>query len=99
LIKDPGDYVVKVGDATKNGLLKDASEPHFARYLKRLKAISDLVKSMAEIQKNLLAKFAEYSSQSAAPFVKPNPEKAFQQYLARSKSGGEGEAAAEPEKK
>jgi hypothetical protein len=97
--KQPSDYVVKVGDASKNGLLKNSSEPHFVRYVKRLKTIADLIKSMAEMQKNLLAKFDEFSRESAAPFVKPNPTKAFEQYLERSKGGGEGEAAAEPAKK
>ena len=83
LTKEPDSYVVPLGDESKAGLLGNATQSHFKKYSMRLKEISDLMKTMGEIQQNLLTKIAGICSQEPAAFVSPDPEEGLQEYISR----------------
>ncbi len=86
LTKDPEKYVIMLGQESKAGLLGNATQSHFTKYSKRIKEISDLMKTMGEIQQNLLNKISSICSQDPAAFVDPNPEEGLQEYIARAKN-------------
>lgn len=95
LTKEPDKFVVSLGDDSKAGLLSNATQAHFTQYSKRLKEISDLMKTMTEIQQNLLSKISSICSQAPAAFVDPDPEEGLEDYIKRSQSAGAAEEAAQ----
>ena len=95
LTKEPEKYAVLLGDESKAGLLSNATQAHFTKYGKRLKEISDLMKTMSEIQQNLLNKISGICSQDPAALVDPNPEDGLQEYIEHAKSAAASAAAAE----
>ena len=84
LTKDPEKYVVQIGQASKGGLLSNATQSHFRKYALRLKEISDLMAGMQQNQQDLLDKISAICSQDPAWGVDPNPEQALQDYISRS---------------
>lgn len=85
LCKEPDKYVVEVGPQSKGGLLANATQSHFVAYQMRLKDISELMTSMTELQQNLLDKISRIASQDPAGGVDPDPEEAYQEYVANAK--------------
>jgi hypothetical protein len=63
LTEEPEKYVVSVGAQSKGGLLKNATQSHFEKYHARVKEMTDLMKSMTELQQNLLNQLSKISSQ------------------------------------
>ena len=95
LTKEPEKYAVVLGDESKAGLLSNATQSHFAKYGKRLKEISDLMKTMSEVQQNLLNKLSGICSQDPAAFVDPDPEEGLTEYIEHGKSAAASAEAAE----
>ena len=71
---------------SKGGLLAKATQSQFVAYQTRLKDISDAMKSMSELQQNLLDKISRISSQDPARFADPDPEAEFEAYVTRDKT-------------
>ncbi len=69
LTKEPDLYVMAVGDHSKAGILKNATQSHFNQYVARLKAMSDLMKVIRETQTNLIGKISEICSQEPVGFL------------------------------
>jgi hypothetical protein len=69
LTKEPELYVMPVGDHSKAGILKNATQSHFNKYVTRLKAMSDLMKVIRETQTNLIGKIGEICSQEPVGFL------------------------------
>jgi hypothetical protein len=86
LSREPEKYVVEVGAQSKGGLLGKATQSHFVAYQMRLKDISDLMKTMSELQQNILDKISRIASQDPASFADPDPEAEFQAYVERDKN-------------
>jgi hypothetical protein len=88
LTKEPDRFIVVVGDNSKTGVLKNATQAHFEAYAHRIKAISDLMKTMRETQTNLLNKLTEICSQDPAGlFGGIDPEEELQEYIKKAESG------------
>ena len=69
LTKEPDLYVMPVGDHSKAGVLKNATQSHFNKYVARLRAMSDLMKSIRDTQTNLINKISEICSQEPVGFL------------------------------
>ncbi len=69
LTKEPDLYVMAVGDHSKVGILKNATQSHFNKYIGRLRAMSDLMKVIRETQTNLIGKISEICSQEPVGFL------------------------------
>jgi len=95
LSKEPDKYVVALGDNSKAGLLKNATQSHFDKYSQRLRDMSDLMKAMREIMQNLRNKISEIASQEPVSFGGIDVEEELMEYEKKDKEGG-GEAAAAP---
>jgi hypothetical protein len=67
LTKEPDKYVVVLGDESKRGLLQNASQSQFKEYAMRLNEMSDLMKTMGELQANLKQKLSGICSQDPVP--------------------------------
>ncbi|MCP4674982.1 MAG: hypothetical protein GY854_05655 [Deltaproteobacteria bacterium] len=80
LSKEPEKYVIPVGEQSKGGLLQNATQSHFKKYGGRLKEITDLMKGMVELQKNLLGKLSEICSQDPVIGGGFDPIEAFEEY-------------------
>lgn len=88
LTKEPERFVVVIGDNSKQGVLKNATQSHFEAYAQRIRGISDLMKPMREIQGNLLNKLTEICSQDPAGFLGGiDPEEELQEYIKKAESG------------
>ncbi len=84
LSKEPEKFFVQLGQESKNGLLANATQSQFKKYVHRLKEISDLMKGMSEIQQNILDKISAIGSQAPAWGVDPDPEAGLEDYIRRS---------------
>jgi len=88
LSTEPDRFVVVVGDNSKAGVLKNATQSHFEAYGQRLRGISDLMKGMRDTQTNLLNKLSEICSQDPAGlFGGIDPEEELQEYIKNAASG------------
>jgi hypothetical protein len=97
LTKEPDKYLVEIGPQSKAGLLSNATQSHFREYVVRLRAMSDLMKGMAETQMNLRNKISEICSQEPVAFLGGiDVEEEYAEYVERSKRGP-AEAAPPPE--
>ena len=86
LSEDPDKYVVPVGQASVAGLLGNATQSHFKAYAGRLKEISDLMRSMNELQANLLQKMTEICSQDPVFLGGIDPIEELEEYKNRDKA-------------
>ena len=88
LTEEPEEYVVLVGDNSKAGVLKNATQSHFDEYSKRLREMSDLMKGMRDTQQNLLNKLAEIASQAPVSLLGGiDVEEEFDEYVEKAESG------------
>jgi hypothetical protein len=90
LTKEPDNYVVLIGDESKMGLLQNATQSQFREYASRLNEIVDLMKSMSEVQANLLQKLSSICSQDPVSLGGIDPIEELEQYKARSSASSEG---------
>jgi len=87
LIDEPDGYVVPVGDHSKAGLLKNATQSHFKKYTTRLMKISELMKAMRDIQQNLMGQIAKICSQEPVSFMGGiDTIEEFDEYVANDKN-------------
>jgi hypothetical protein len=93
LSEHPDNYVIPVGEHSKATLLKNVTQSQFDQYAKRLKAMSDLLKTMREDQENMFSQLDKICSQEPVSFLGGiNVEEDVEEYIAKDKTGG-GESA------
>ncbi len=93
LTKEPGKYVMAIGENSKAGLLKNSTQSHFMKYAERLKAMSDQMKGMREIMQNLRNKISEISSQEPVSFGGFDVEEEVNNYITNDKNNAAGAEA------
>jgi hypothetical protein len=97
LTKEPDKYMIEVGPQSKAGLLGNATQSHFTKYVARLRDMVDLMKGMAETQMNLRNKISEICSQEPVSFLGGiDVEEEVAEYIERDKKAPT-EAAPAPE--
>jgi len=100
--KNAETYVIAVEPQKEGGLLKDAAQPHFARYTARLKALTDLLAKMRTAQQTVKTAIDKVAAESAPSLLTGmNVDQDVEEYKigAAKAAAGIAEAPAEGEAK
>jgi hypothetical protein len=93
LSKEPEEYVVIMGQMSKATLLKNVTQSHWEKYVKRLTAMAEVLKTMREDQDNLHSKLNLIVSQEPVHIlVDINTEKEFEEYKAKASKAAASES-------
>jgi len=90
-------FLVPVNPLAKRGMLKNASQSHFERYLKRLGNINGLIKKMVEEQGQLLQRMTDICSQEPVGILGGiDVDEEYETYIFNRASKGDTGAAPAP---
>ncbi len=85
LAEKPTSFVAVLGDNSKKGLMKNASQSHFDEYIARLQEMSKLMAAMSKTQEDLLNKMSAICSQDPVSGTGVDPEAERDDYIQKRK--------------